>query len=89
MANSLVFVWIYNEECIRRVDVFFLLDPKDHLRLSFPTIVQPCQCKYFHDTLATIENGSYTRVLALWKGLRVVGCGLEIFINTLKPGRLN
>jgi len=59
---------------------FFLLDPKDRLRLSFPTIVQPCHpsANIFTILLATIENGSYTRVLALWKGLRVVGCELEI-----------
>jgi len=58
MTNSLVFVWIYNEECIRRVDVFVLPDPKDHLRLSFPTIIQPCHpsANIFMILLATIET---------------------------------
>jgi len=84
MTNSLVFVWIRNEECIRRVDVFFSPDPKDRLRLSFPILLS--QCKYFHATVGYGRELSYTYI---WKGLRVVGCGFEMLGNIPKPGRLN
>jgi len=65
MANNLGFVWVHNGECIRRVDVFFLPDPKDRLKLSFPTRIQPCypSANIFTILLATIENGSYTYIM--------------------------
>jgi len=81
-------VQVLNEECIPRVDIFFLPDPNDRLRLNFPTLIQPCypNANIFTLLLATVENGSYTYI---WKGLRLVGCGLEIRINIPEPGRLN
>jgi len=36
------FVWVLNEKRIPQVDVFFLPDPKDRLRLSFPMLIRPC-----------------------------------------------
>ena len=36
------FVRVLDEECIPRVDVFFLQNPNDHLRLSFPMLIRPC-----------------------------------------------
>jgi len=79
---------VLNEERSSRVDVFFLPDPKDRLRLSFPTFIRPCypSAKIFTLLLATVENGLYTYI---WKGLRLAGCGLEIRINIPEPGRLN
>jgi len=79
---------VLNEECMPRVDVFFIPDPKDRLRLNFPTLIQPCypSANVFTPLLATFENGSYTYI---WEGLRLVACGLEMRINTVKPGRLN
>ena len=53
-------VRVLNEECIPRVDVLFLLDSKDRLRLSFPTLIQLCypSANIFMLLLATVENGS-------------------------------
>jgi len=81
---------VLNEERIPQVDVFFLPDPKDRLRLSFPMLTYSTllsQCKYFH---ATVGYGRKRIVyLYIWKGLRLVGCRLEIRINIPEPGRLN
>jgi len=75
---------VLNEECMPRVDVFFLPDPKDRLRLNFPTLIQPYypSANIFTLRLATVENG-------IWKGLRLVVCRLEVLIIIPKPGRLN
>jgi len=77
-----------NEGCVRRGAAFFLSKLEDRLRLSFPTLIQPCypSADIFTLLLATVKNGLYTYI---WKGLRLVGCGLEMRIDTLKPGRLN
>jgi len=81
-------MWVLNEGCVRRGAAFFLSEPEDRLRLKFPTLIQPCHpnAKIFTLLLATVENGLYTYI---WKGLRLVGCGLEIRINIPEPGRLN
>ena len=77
---------VLNEGCIRRGAAFFLSEHEDRLRLSFPTLIQPCyaSANVFTLLLATVENGSYTY---MWKGLRLVGRGLEML--TSEPGRLN
>jgi len=74
---------VLNEGCVRRCAAFFLSEPEDRLRLSFPTLIQPCypSANIFKLLLATVENGLYTYV---WKGLRLVGCGLEMLINISK-----
>jgi len=81
---------VLNEGCVqvRRGVAFFLSEPEDRLRLNFPTLIQPCypSANVFTLLLATFENMLYTYI---WEGLRLVGCGLEMRINTLKPGRLN
>jgi len=79
-------VQVLNEERIPRVDVFFLPNPKDRLRLGFSTLIQPCypSANIFMLLLATVENGSYTYI---WKGLRLIGCVLEMPINIREPGR--
>jgi len=76
---------VLNEGCVRRGAAFFLSEPEDRLRLSFPTLIQPCYSSpnIFTLLLAMVENGFYTYI---WKGLRLVACGLEMRI---KPGRLN
>jgi len=78
-SQSYGFMRVLNEGCVRRGAACYLSEPEDRLTLSFPTLIQPCypSANIFTLLLATVKNGSYTYI---WMGLRLVGCGLEIFI---------
>ena len=75
------FADVHNKECIPRVDVFFLPDPKDRLRLSFLPLLS--QCKYIH---ATVGYGRKRIVYLYMEGSEA---GWMWARNVLEPGRLN
>jgi len=88
MANNLVFCGYSMSAAFAEARLSFLSEPEDRLKLSFPMLIPPCypSANIFMLLLATVENRSYTYI---WKGLRLVECGLKMLINIPELGRLD